>query len=316
MKKENSILQLFPSSLRGYFEQTARSCEDLSEIRIRVDRPVLVQRRGNEFVLLKDGGEALAEANDITGALCLDAIQIENIFSYLCQYSPYAYGEALKQGFLTVAGGHRVGVAGQVIRTSGEISGIRNIRFMNIRISHEVKEVATPLIPFLYEPEGGKVHNCLIIAPPGCGKTTMLRDIVRQISDGSKEQRGCGVAVVDERSEIAGCFQGEPQNDVGIRTDVLDACPKAFGMEMMLRSMSPEVIAVDEIATGQDVSTLLLLMHCGVRVMATIHGDSVQEVQKKPYLRPLFEAEYFKRFLVIKPGGRASLYDENGEVLV
>ncbi len=315
MKKEKSILQLFPGSLRDYFEEVSARHEDLSEIRIRAGRPVMIRRRGTEYYLTVKREEKLAKGNRMQDALCLETGQVDNMFSYLCQYSPYAYGEALKQGFLTVSGGHRIGVAGQVIRTSEGISGIRNIRFLNIRISHEIKEVARPFVPHLYEEGAGKIHNCLIIAPPGCGKTTMLRDMIRLISDGDKEHRGCQVSIVDERSEIAGCFQGEPQNDVGMRTDVLDACPKAFGMEMMLRSMAPEVIAVDEIALFEDVETLLLLLNCGVRVIATIHGESLSEVQEKPYLAPLFATAYFKRFLLIKERGSARLYNEKGEVM-
>lgn len=314
MKKEKSILQLFPSELRPYFEAVSAGYADLSEIRIRAGRPVMIRRRGKEYYLTIKGEEKLAVANGYEEALCPTAGQVDNMFSYLCQYSPYAYGEALKQGFLTVSGGHRIGVAGQIVRTSEGISSIRNIRFLNIRISHEVKGVAQQFVPGLYEED--KIHNCLIIAPPGLGKTTMLRDLVRLISDGDKFHRGCGVAVVDERSEIAGCFQGEPQNDVGMRTDVLDACPKAFGMEMMLRSMSPEVIAVDEIALSEDVETLLLLLNCGVRVMATVHGETLARVKEKPYLAPLFATAYFKRFLLIKGRGEASLYDEKGEVLI
>ncbi len=316
MKKEKSILQLFPSSLRGYFESVSARYDDLAEIRIRAGRPVMIHRRGEEFYLTVTGEEKLAVGNCVEGALCLDSGQVDNMFSYLCQYSPYAYGEALKQGFVTVSGGHRVGVAGQVIRTSDGISGIRNIRFLNIRISHEIKGVAEAFVSLLYESGTNKIHNCLIIAPPGLGKTTLLRDLVRLISDGSARHKGCQVSVVDERSEIAGCFQGEPQSDVGMRTDVLDACPKAYGMEMMLRSMAPEVLAVDEIALREDVETLLLLLHCGVRVLATVHGESFEEVREKPYLKPLFETAYFKRFLIIKGKGDVGLYNEKGEVML
>ena len=276
----------------------------------------MIYRRREEFYLTLSGEEKLAEGNSWEDALCLDGGQVEHVFSYLCQYSPYAYGEALKQGFLTVSGGHRVGVAGQVIRTSDGIGGIRNVRFLNIRVSHEMKGVALPYVRRLYEEETGNIHNCLIIAPPGLGKTTLLRDLVRLVSNGGDGYRGVRVAVVDERSEIAGAFQGEPQNDIGMRTDVLDACPKAFGMEMMLRSMSPEVLAVDEIALSEDVETLLLLLHCGVRVMATVHGDSFARVRGKPYLAPLFETTYFKRFILIREKGKAGIYNEKGEEML
>ena len=316
MKRQKSILQLFPGEIRGYFDNVSKDCETLSEIRIRAGRPVMIYRRREEFYLTVYGEEKLAVGNYWPDSLCLEGGQVEHIFSYLCQYSPYAFGEALKQGFLTVSGGHRVGVAGQVIRTSDGVGGIRNIRFLNIRISHEMKGVAQPYIRKLYEEETGNLYNCLIIAPPGLGKTTLLRDLVRLVSDGGDGYRGARVAVVDERSEIAGAFQGEPQNDIGMRTDVLDACPKAFGMEMMLRSMSPEVLAVDEIALREDVETLLLLLHCGVRVIATVHGESFERVRSKPYLAPLFETTYFRRFILIKEKGKAGIYNEKGEEMI
>ncbi len=313
VKKEKSILQLFPGQMRPYFEQVSGRHEDLEEIRIRVGKPVIIHRCGREYYLTEKGEEKLAEGNLWEDALCFAGGQVDHMFSYLCQYSPYAYSEALKQGFLTVAGGHRVGVAGQVIRTSEGIGGIRNVRFLNIRISHEVKGVAEPVAAHLYEERTGIIHNCLIVAPPGLGKTTLLRDLVRVVSNGNEICKGLRVAVVDERSEIAGCFQGEPQNDVGPRTDVLDGCPKAFGMEMMLRSMSPEVLAVDEIALSEDVETLLLLLNCGVRVIATVHGESFARVMEKPFLKPLFETTYFKRFLLMKEKGKVEIFNEKGE---
>ncbi len=316
MKGGKTILQLFPQTLRKYMEETTEKYATLSEIRIRADRPVLIYRSNQEYYLDKRGREVLVCANLFTEALCLDAGQVEDIFVHLCRYSPYAYSEDLRQGFLTVTGGHRIGVAGQMVKTENGITGIRNVKSLNIRISHEIKGVADRVIPYVHDREGESVYSCLIVAPPGKGKTTMLRDMVRQISDGNNRIKGCTVAVVDERSEIAGCFLGEPQNDVGIRTDVLDACPKVHGMEMVLRSMAPKVIAVDEIATNQDVEALLLLMNCGIRVFATIHGEDMQEMKEKPFLRPLLESGYFKRFVVMCKMGEVKMYDEKGACLM
>lgn len=312
MKKEKSILQLFPQQIRSFFERTAEAYEDLYEIRIRSMQPILIRRRDGEFYLNESGEELRVRGKQFSHPLCLNAGQVDSIFVHLCQYSPYAFGEELRQGFLTVAGGHRIGVAGQVLAEEKGVKSMRNIRFLNIRISHEIKGAADKLMPYLYEKDGSRIYNSLIVAPPGMGKTTLLRDIVRQVSNGIYGKEGCSVSVVDERSEIAGCFLGQPQNDVGIRTDVLDACPKALGMEIALRSMAPEVIAVDEIATVEDVNTLLLMLHCGVRVLVTIHGESMEEIMEKPYLQPLFGTNYFQRFIVIREQKKMELYDEKG----
>lgn len=324
---EMSILKLFPKEMQSYFVIAARKSQTLQEIRIRVGQPVRILRSGAEYVLDNSGTEWLCRpgcAVQKSGktrvpdydALCLDSRQLENLFVHMCRYSPYAFGEELRQGFLTVAGGHRIGVAGQVVAEGNSVRTIRNIRFLNIRISHEIKGCADTLVPLLYEEQTSRIYNVLIVSPPGMGKTTILRDIVRQISNGGSGKKGNTVAVIDERSEIAGCFLGEPQNDVGVRTDVLDACPKALGMEMMLRSMSPDVMAVDEIATAEDVTTLLRMMNCGVRVIATVHGESFAEMRAKPYLKPLFEADYFGRFLLLAKGYQKMLYDRKGERLL
>ena len=152
------------------------------------------------------------------------------------------------------------------------------------------------------------------------GKTTLLRDLIRQLSDGfvldSRKIQGYTVGVVDERSEIAGCFLGEPQNDVGMRTDVLDNCPKDAGMEMLLRSMAPQILAVDEIATERDVQTLQKAMHCGTKVLATVHGTSFAELEKKPFLQPILHMQEFTRFIVLKGQGTSLVYNEKGEQLL
>lgn len=139
-----------------------------------------------------------------------------------------------------------------------------------------------------------------MISPPGCGKTTLLRDIIRMVSDGNRLAGGMTVGVVDERSELAGCCDGIAVNDLGMRTDILDGCLKAAGMLMLLRSMAPDVVAVDELGDREDTTALEQVLKCGCSVLATVHGGSYEELSRKRFLQPLLQAGAFQRYLVLK----------------
>lgn len=243
--------------------------------------------------------------------------ELSETMEYIANYSMYAYEEELRQGFLTIRGGHRVGVSGKAVVEQGRIRSIKDISFLNVRISHEVRGCANPVMSCLAG--DGEVRHTLIISPPGCGKTTLLRDIIRQISDGGIHGRGRTVGVVDERSEIGGAYQGIPQNDLGIRTDLLDACPKAEGMMMLIRSMAPEVLAVDEIGSEEDIHALRSAINCGCRILATVHGNSLRDVCRKPLFHRMTDEKLFERYIILNHHGRAGniarILDENGEAL-
>ncbi len=294
MQKEE-ILHIFPDFMRPRWEKVAEQADRLQEIRLRVNQPVTVLMDHRERFLSERG----AFTDDIAHAGYSDEKELEAVLSHLCHYSIYAFADEIRQGFMTIRGGHRVGLSGQVILEDGErIRNIKYIRYLNIRIAHEVRGVSDKALPFLYSQ--GEVLNTLIISPPGCGKTTMLRDLVRNFSAGNACGKGKNVGLVDERSEIAGSYLGVPQNDIGIRTDVMDACPKREGMMMLIRSMAPDVLAVDELGNAADVEAMHRAVRCGCKMLATIHGYSMEEVERKSYMRAVMEERLFDRYLLLE----------------
>ncbi len=289
-----SILKIFPDVNRAFFRFVSEREDKINEIRIRSEKPIIVMERGKEWFLDKEGRytEKLSEAT------LINRESLERMIQHICQYSLYAFEEEIRQGFITVAGGHRIGLVGQVVMSGNKnIRTIKHISGLNIRVSHQIKGVGQALLPFLYKE--GELRSTLIISPPGCGKTTLLRDLIRSISDGNEYAEGMTVGVVDERSEIAGSYMGQPQNDVGIRTDVLDACPKVSGMMLLLRSMSPKVIAIDELGSEEEIELVGTMSNCGVKILATMHGNSFSDVCKREGMDEFLKKKGLELILVL-----------------
>jgi len=326
---------LFPIHLR----ETTKNIEklpNLEEIRVRIGQPLFVCTGQKELVLIPNGGQAASrvlrdsrEPNIYENAYRITEQDVLEMQNYISNYSLYAWQEELRNGFVTVQGGHRIGLAGGTTNRDGHISGISYLTFFNIRVAHEKIGCAKSILPYIRYSEGREgtdfihdvpgIHNTLIISPPGAGKTTLLRDCIRSLSYGIGTGRGIKIGLVDERSEIAASYHGIPQNDIGPRTDVLDGCNKAEGIQMLLRTMSPEVIAVDELGTEADFKAVEQAAYSGCKVIGTVHAGSIKELQEKPILKKWCEKELFERFVFIEKGEngmrKLKVYNSRWELL-
>ncbi len=291
--QQADILTFLSQNIQEILKKARMDYSKLQEIRLRCYKPLILVVDGKEYLLDEQGKRTF----DIRRAYVVDPQDVKETMEYVSDYSIYAFEEELRQGFLTIRGGHRVGVTGRIVSEGTQIKGIKHITNINIRISHEKKGCADMILPWLFEKK--QLCHTLLISGPGCGKTTMLRDLVRQISDGTESLSGYTVGVVDERSEIAGCYQGIPQNDVGLRTDVMDCCPKAEGMMLLIRSMAPDVIAVDELGCQEDIHAMETAIHCGCKILATVHGTSIEDIRRKPVFERLLKEQMFERYVVL-----------------
>lgn len=318
------ILYIFPLQLRKMLKTAVSDWEEVQELRLRSGKPLLLTVKGQEYAL-EEGGRLITSSGGngdlIEGSVRIVSQQdIEQTVECAVRHSLYAFEEQLRQGFFTVEGGHRIGVTGRAVPVERrEIRTIKPITGLNVRIAHEKKGCADKIMRFLADAGQKEWLSTLLVSPPCCGKTTLLRDIVRNISDGCGYVGGRTVGIVDERSEIAACFQGIPQNDVGIRSDVLDGCPKAEGMMMLIRAMSPRVVAADEIGGKGDLEAIQYAAGCGCSLIATAHGSSMADLSAKPMFRELFQEHIFRRFVFLSsregPGTVERISDHKGCVL-
>lgn len=263
--------------------------ESLQEVRIRAGKPLAVSVGGRNCFVAANG-QLLQTAQ---GALRVDWDMILKCLEFMSRSSLYAFENEMQKGYITVEGGHRIGMVGKTILQNGQIGGISPIAGLNVRIAHEIRGCAEKLLPSLLEEQA--LQHTLILSPPGGGKTTMLRDLIRLASD----RLGLIVAVADERSEIGGCYRGVPQCELGMQTDVLDGCPKAEGMLMLLRTMNPQVIAADELGGRAELEAVISVLHAGVKLLCTVHSNTIEELQRRPGFDQLMEQGVFQRIVVL-----------------
>lgn len=291
---QKSILSVLPSTIqRIIIKLPFYLLNGLEEIRIRENRPLMVCSNGKDYLLSKDGHCVL----NADSSYIVTADDTNKILQLISDYSIYAFDEELKNGYITLRGGHRVGMSGKAVLEQGQIRTLKYIKSFNFRISREVIGAADKIIPFIIS--GQNICHTLILSPPQMGKTTLLRDIARKISNGFPGFKGVKVGIVDERSEIAGCWHGLPQKSVGIKTDILDGCPKAAGIMMMIRSMSPRVIITDEIGRAEDAMAIHEALNAGISIITSAHASDIQDALARPILSGLLENQIFERIVVL-----------------
>ena len=258
----------------------------ITEIRIRSKNKIIVVCGKNEFVL------------DLVASPKI----ILDILLNVSKMSIYAIQTDLNNGFVVIRGGHRIGVCGEVVYENGKIKNIKNICSLNIRVAHQIFGCADTVMPQIIV--NGIFQNTLIVSPPGCGKTTLLRDIIRLLSNGIKTLgfSGKNVSLIDERGEIASCYEGVPTLDIGIRTDVMSNIDKSTGMSMVIRSMAPDIIATDEIGSSDDVLSIKAAILSGVKVIFTMHGDSLKSILENPNIKELLDMNIFSKIILLSSG--------------
>ena len=272
------ITRILPGELVTGLNLYGLKFDRINEIRIRAGRYILI---------VYDGKEILSKIK-------ANKKHIRKIIELAANYSVYAYEQSFRQGFITIEGGHRIGIAGHAIVENNDIRNFNYITFLCIRVAHQVLGCSNKVMDFIY---AGGLENTLIISPPGCGKTTLLRDIVRSISNNN--ELSMNISLIDERQEIAGCYMGIPQNDIGERTDVFDGCPKDAGMLMAIRAMSPGMIAVDEIGSRYDAQSIRYCIASGCVIIGTVHGYSLEDVLNKPYVGELIGKDGFNKIIIM-----------------
>lgn len=289
MNEIKEVLEYFPDGIKNELNKLLEKYENLyeqiEEIRIRNSKPIIVKVENNNKILKYIVSEK----------------EILEIFEKICENSVYSYRKQICEGFITIKGGHRIGLTGNVVMEEDKVINITYISSLNFRIAREKIDCSNNLLNYVINMSENNIYNTLIISPPGCGKTTILRDLIRRISNGIKqlEFKGKTVGLVDERGEIAAMYKGVPQNNIGIRTDVIDNISKSKGMKMLIRSMSPQIIACDEIGNKEDIEAINYAVCCGIKGIFTAHGGNLEEINLNPAISELIRKNIFERLIFL-----------------
>ncbi|MFA5524042.1 MAG: stage III sporulation protein AA [Tissierellales bacterium] len=297
VKSYHEVLGFIDPELTTFlFKLPSNIVEKIEEIRLRNGKPLMISLGSKDYFVLKNGSLATKPNNCIN----INSKHIAKTFQLISNHSIYSVEEELKNGFVTVKGGHRIGVTGKAIYGTSGFETIREISSLNLRIAKEIIGVSNNIMKYIIK-KPNTIYNTLLVSPPQCGKTTLLRDIIRNISNGLADFDfyGLKVGVVDERSELGGTFRGCPQNDIGARTDIIDSCHKHEGIMILLRSMSPNVIATDEIGDEKDIKAIHEAIKAGVKIISTVHGDGINDILSKPRLKHVISERVFERIILI-----------------
>ncbi len=264
---------------------------DVQELRLRVNRPIILQCSQRAFFVTKTSEVVLSPNENLLKTTQTDIMQT---FHNICNYSVYSHQNDIKNGFVTMRGGHRVGICGTAVLNNFVMTGVKDISSLNIRVAREIKGAANELLGKL----NNNINGLLIVGAPSSGKTTLLRDLARQVSLNMKK-----VAVIDERGELGATFSGMCQNDLGL-CDVLNGYSKSEGIMQALRSLSPDLIICDEIGNSEDILALERGVNSGVGIVASIHAGSMEELKRKKQIKEIIATGAFQRAVILENSNR------------
>ena len=280
-----NILEYFPNKIVQAILNSIneKEIETLEEIRIRVSKPIILKLANKEIIV-----EYIVTTQDIL-----------EIVEKITENSMYSYQQQICSGYITLKGGHRVVISGNVVMEENKVINVNYIYSLNFRIARQIIGVAEKVVNEVMKND--EISNTLIISKPGAGKTTILRDLIRIISKTKT------VGVVDERGEIAAMYKNEPQNDLGIKVDILSNISKSFGIKMLVRSMSPDVIVADEIGTKEDIEAIKYAVTSGVKGIFTAHANNIEDIKKSPILKELLDLNLIDKIIILDKNNRENI---------